>query len=141
VVEPDELATIDFFVDAMRHAEPGRPVLLFGVGPTLHHVFLTGDVAAEIHLAEYLPANLREIQRWLDAEPDAHDWRPFVEYTLRSEGISAPTADQVHDREGLVRQKVTTLLPGDARSPAPLSARGYPSYHTVISVLRRLGHG
>jgi hypothetical protein len=52
VVEADEQATIALFVDAMRHAEPGEPVLLFGVGPTLHHVFLTAGTAGEIHLAE-----------------------------------------------------------------------------------------
>jgi hypothetical protein len=66
VVEPDERATIAFFVDALRHAEPDQPVLLFGVGPTLHHVFLTAGAAAEIHLADYLPANLREIERSVD---------------------------------------------------------------------------
>ena len=89
-VEADERATIAFFVDAMRHAEPGQPVLLFGVGPTLHHVFLTAVTAAEIHLAEYLPANLHEIERWLAGAPEAHDWRPFVEYTLECEGVTRP---------------------------------------------------
>jgi hypothetical protein len=86
VVEADERATIDFFVDAMAHADSGEPLLLFGVGPTLHHVFLTAGAAAEIHLADYLPANLREIERWWAGATDAHDWRPFVEFTLECEG-------------------------------------------------------
>ena len=79
---------------------PDEPVLLFGVGPTLHHVFLTAGTAAEIHLAEYLPANLREIERWLVGAPDAHDWRPFVEYTLECEGVAEPTEDQVTRSRG-----------------------------------------
>ncbi len=58
-VEPDELETIAFFVDAIKQAEPGEPLLFFGVGPTLHHVFLAAGRASEIHLADYLPANLR----------------------------------------------------------------------------------
>ena len=87
-VEPDERATIAYFVEAMRHTEPGRPVLLFGVGPTLHHVFLAANGASEIHLADYLPANLTEIARWIDRDPGAHDWRPFVRYTLECEGHS-----------------------------------------------------
>jgi len=33
-VEPDEVATVAFLVDAMRHAEADQPVLFFGVGPT-----------------------------------------------------------------------------------------------------------
>ena len=39
VVEPDERETIAFFVEAMKHVRDGEPILFFGVGPTLHHVF------------------------------------------------------------------------------------------------------
>jgi NNMT/PNMT/TEMT family len=38
VVEPDERETIAFFVDAIRRAPAGEPVLVLGTGPTLHHV-------------------------------------------------------------------------------------------------------
>ncbi|HWM21291.1 MAG TPA: guanitoxin biosynthesis pre-guanitoxin forming N-methyltransferase GntF [Ilumatobacteraceae bacterium] len=132
-VEADERATIAFFVDALRHAEPGQPVLLFGVGPTLHHVFLTAGTAAEIHLAEYLPTNLREIERWLAGASGAHDWRPFVEYTLECEGVVGPTDDQIRGREDLVRSKVTALLGGDAGGADPLGGRGSAPYGVVIS--------
>jgi NNMT/PNMT/TEMT family len=128
-LEPDEVETIAFFVDAIRRAEPGRPVLLFGVGPTLHHVFLAAPHASELHLADYLPENLQEIERWLAREPGAHDWRPFVRYTLQCEGIGAPTDEQVAQREELTRAKVTRLLRVDARRPAPVDER----YATVIS--------
>jgi NNMT/PNMT/TEMT family len=128
-VEPDEVETIAFFVDALRNAEPGRPVLLFGVGPTLHHVFLAAPHASELHLADYLPGNLREIERWLAREPGAHDWRPFVRYTLRCEGIADPTDGQVSEREELTRAKVTRLLRVDANEPEPVDER----YATVIS--------
>ena len=46
VVEPDERETIAFLVDAIGEAEPGKPVLLFGTGPTLHHVFLAAPSAS-----------------------------------------------------------------------------------------------
>jgi NNMT/PNMT/TEMT family protein len=128
-VEPDEVETIAFFVDAMREVEPGEPVLFFGVGPTLHHVFLAAPHASEIHLADYLPANLREIERWLAREPGAHDWRPFVRYTLQCEGIESPTEAQVTEREELTRARITRLLEVDARQPAPLAER----YATVVS--------
>ncbi len=133
IVEADERATIAFFVDAMRTVEADQPVLLFGVGPTLHHVFLAADVASEIHLAEYLPANLQAIERWLTAAPDAHDWGPFVGYTLQCEGVTCPTDGQVRDREAVVRSKVTALLGGDARLADPLGGRGSPPYGVVIS--------
>ena len=128
-VEPDELETIAFFVDAIKQAEPGEPLLFFGVGPTLHHVFLAAGRASEIHLADYLPANLDEIQRWLDGDPDAHDWRPFVRYTLECEGPTAPTDEEIRSREELTRAKITRLLQVDARHPAPLPEQ----YGTVVS--------
>ena len=128
-VEPDERETIAYFVDAMRHVEPGAPILFFGVGPTLHHVFLAAGTASEIHLADYLPANLTEIARWIDREPGAHDWRPFVRYTLECEGVAGPTEEQITRREELTRTKITRLLQGDAGLPEPVASR----YRTVIS--------
>jgi hypothetical protein len=128
-VEPDELATIAYLVGAMRRADRDRPVLFFGVGPTLHHVFAAAEVASEIHLGDYLPANLAEIRRWLDAEPGAHDWTPFVRHTLRCEGVDRPTDAEVTAREDLTRKKVTELLRVDARDQRPPDRR----YATVIS--------
>lgn len=128
-VEPDERETIAFFVQAMRGAPRGEPVLFFGVGPTLHHVFLAAPTASEIHLADYLPENLREIERWLERDPAAHDWRPFVRYTLQCEGIAEPAAEQITEREELTRSRITRLLQADARHPAPVPDR----YATVVS--------
>ena len=128
-VEPDERRTIAYFVDAVAHAEPGRPILFFGVGPTLHHVFLAAGTASEIHLADYLPANLAEIERWIARDPAAHDWRPFVRYTLECEGEADPTDEQISRREELTRAKITRLLQADARLPEPVASR----YSTVIS--------
>jgi hypothetical protein len=112
----------------MRDVEPDEPVLLLGVGPTLHHVFLAAPHASELHLADYLPANLREIERWLERDPGAHDWRPFVRYTLECEGVTDPTAERVAEREELTRAKVTRLFEADARRPIPAGP-----YATVIS--------
>ena len=133
VVEPDELQTIAFFVDAMRHVTPGEPILFYGVGPTLHHVFLAAGTASEIHLAEYLPANLREIERWLERDAGAHDWSAFVRYTLECEGLARPTDEQVSEREELTRAKITRLLRADARRADPLQDYDGGRYGTVIS--------
>ena len=130
-VKPDELQTIAFFVAAMRQVEPGEPVLVFRVGPTLHHVFLAAGKASELHLADYLPANLLELERWIERDADAHDWRAFVRYTLQCEGDAAPTDQRILEREELTRSKITKLLQVDARHPDPLGDGG--SYGTVIS--------
>ncbi|GIJ54253.1 hypothetical protein Vau01_017690 [Virgisporangium aurantiacum] len=128
-VEPDEVATIAFLVEAVRGAEPDQPVLFFGVGPTLHHVFAVAEVASEIHLGDFLPANLAEIRRWIDRDPGAHDWRPFVRYTLQCEGVDHPTDEEIAAREDLTRTKITELIRVDARHRRPVDRR----YPTVIS--------
>jgi hypothetical protein len=118
-----------FFVAALREIPPGEPILFFGVGPTLHHVFLAAGRASEIHLADYLPENLAEIQRWLDHEPDAHDWSAFVHYTLEREGLAAPTNFEIRQREQITRARITRLLEVDAGHSPPLPDR----YATVVS--------
>lgn len=124
-LEPDERETIAYFVEAVAEIPPGRPVLFFGVGPTLHHVFLAAPLASEIHLGDYLPSNLAEIQRWLDGAPGAHDWTPFVRYTLQCEGIATPTDAQIRAREDLTRGRITRLVEVDGRLAEP-SAAHYP---------------
>ena len=128
-VEPDEVETIAFFANAIRDTRPQAPILFFGTGPTLHHVFLSADRASEIHLADYLPQNLAEIESWLRRDADAHDWRPFVRYTLECEGLDVPTEAQVTRREELTRAKVTRLLEADAGDAEPVGER----YATVVS--------
>jgi len=128
-VQADELHTIRFMVEAVRHTPPDQVVLVFGTGPTLHHVFPLAGRAAEIHLADYLDTNLDEIRRWLRRDPDAHDWRPFVRYTLQCEGIELPSAEQITRREERTRATVARLLTADARRSQPLPG----VYDTVVS--------
>ncbi len=127
-VEPDEVATIGFLTRWIAHATPGRPVLFFGTGPTLHHVFLATPVASELHLGDYLDANLAEIRRWLDGDAEAHDWRPFARYTLSCEGNAEPDDAACRRREALTRARVTRLLHVDGRLPST-----EPRYPTVVS--------
>ncbi len=133
IVEPDEQRTIEFLVGAIGNSQPDQPVLFFGVGPTLHHVFLAAGTASEIHLGDYLPMNLQEIERWMNRDPEAHDWRAFVRYTLECEGLASPTDDQITQREELTRASITRLLVVDIRSTSSLGDQDVPKYGTVIS--------
>ena len=132
-IEPEERETIAFFVDAMKDADRTQPALVFGVGPTLHHVFLAAEKVSEIHLGEYLPANLHEIERWLGRDPEAHDWRRFVEYTLECEGLDRPAPEEITFREEMTRARITDLLHVDLRAENPLGVENTRQYATVIS--------
>jgi hypothetical protein len=132
-IEAEERETIAFFVDAMKDADGTQPALVFGVGPTLHHVFLAAEKVSEIHLGEYLPANLQEIERWLGRDPEAHDWRRFVEYTLECEGLDRPAPEEITFREEMTRARITNLLHVDLRLENPLGGESPRQYATVIS--------
>jgi hypothetical protein len=131
-VEADERETIAFFTDAARQMPLGEPALVFGVGPTLHHVFLLARHTSEIHLGDYLRGNLDEIARWMRKDRHAHDWQPFVTETLRWEGVVRPHPVEVLAREQLTRSATTALLEVDVRRDRPLGG-AHRLYGTVLS--------
>ena len=135
VVEPDEVETIAFFTDAIRETAPDEPILFFGTGPTLHHVFLSAGRASEIHLADYLPQNLAEIERWLRARrrrPRLAAVRALharVRGRARADRGAARRARGAHAREGDAAAGGRRRRPRAGRRPlhAPWSARTAPT--------------
>lgn len=127
---PDEVEAIRYFVDGIRGAAKDN-VLCFGCGPTLHHVFLVGPHMKELVLADYLPRNLDEIAAWQCQDPAAHDWAPFVRYTLSCETGAEPTDDQIAERMALIRKGITGLVHGDAGLVDPLG----PSYRAQFGIV------
>jgi SAM-dependent methyltransferase len=131
-VQADEREVIRFFVSQM-HGAPAGPALCFGCGPTLHHVFLLAPVASQVSLADYVPANLEEIDRWRAQAPGAHDWEPFVRYTLECESGTDASSHDVSRRMTLLRQRLAALLRGDATLDDPLGADLRAKFAIVLS--------
>lgn len=132
-IEPDEIETIRFFVDTMKDTPANGPILFFGTGPTLHHVFLAAPKASELHIVDYLDPNLAEIKKWQEGKEGAHDWKPFVTYTLQCEGTLFPTDEDIQDREKMVRQKMTLFMHGNADHENPLGVENREKYSLVFS--------
>jgi hypothetical protein len=131
-VQEDELATIRYFVDQMRGVVPG-PVLGFGCGPTLHHIFLTAPRITELYLADYLPRNLEQIDRWRRRAPGAHDWTPFVRYTLMCETGREADNEAVAARTEQIRQGISALVTADAGLTDPLGPAFRGRFAVVLS--------
>ncbi|MCV3209280.1 NNMT/PNMT/TEMT family class I SAM-dependent methyltransferase [Mesorhizobium sp. YC-39] len=131
-IDADEHHTIAFFTEAARRMPADEPALVFGVGPTLHHVFPLASRASEIHLGDFLRCNLDEIAGWIRKDEGAHDWQPFVSYTLQCEGVADPTHADILDREQLTRAGITRLLEVDIRNDRPLG-NVEARYATVLS--------
>ena len=131
-VQEDERHAIRYFVEQMRDA-PAGPVLCFGCGPTLHHVFLTALRPNELYLADYLPRNLEEIDRWRRQDAGAHDWSLFVRYTLLCETGTEPGDPAIATRTEALRRSIAGLVPADAGLVDPLGAEYRGRFATVLS--------
>lgn len=101
----------------------------FGCGPTLHYSFAVAPCAAQIDLADYLPANLAEIQGWLDERPDSHDWDALLRGVIECGG---DRPERLSERKLHYRSRVRRLLPCDLRLEQPI-ADGNPRYDLVTS--------
>ncbi|MCX6021275.1 MAG: CoA transferase [Chloroflexi bacterium] len=132
-VPPDELATLAFLAVVLEGLEDFPTLLEVGCGPTVHHVLGATPYVSMIHMADYLPANLAEVRRWLQREPGHHDWRAFTREALLAEGVPDPTHGAVNDREHDLRAKVTALLPCDLSQPKPLGPGLDVTYEAVLS--------
>lgn len=97
-----------------------RRALDFGCGPTVHLLTALAPYVGELHLADYLPENLHEVEKWLRDEAGAHNWDPNIRYVLELETQAAVTQVEIEARKQLMRQKVTALKHCDIRQPKPL---------------------
>ena len=113
-------ALLEFLVEAYRDLPPGGIMLDFGGGPTIYPLISAVDAVKEIHFSDFLDANLEEVRRWLDGDPQAFDWREFVRQALELERRPDRSESAVAQREEAIRSKVTQLLRCDASRKPPI---------------------
>jgi len=118
-LDDEDRFTTQFIVSALRKMPKGLVAHEFGGGPTLYSVAALAARAREIHFSDCVQANLDQVQRWLNDEPDAFDWRPYIELTLEAEGTPATPA-AVARRAADMRRRVTRLMICDAQAALPL---------------------
>jgi hypothetical protein len=118
-LDDEDRFTTQFIVSALRKMPEGLVAHEFGGGPTLYSVAALAARAREIHFSDCVRANLDQVQCWLNDEPDAFDWRPYIGLTLEAEGILATPA-AVAQRAADMRRRVTRLMVCDAQAALPL---------------------
>ena len=130
-VEPDELETIRFFVDAIETAST-RASRSCSSASARRSTTSSSPRAARVGDPPR-PTTCRRTCARSSAGSTATrtptTGAPFVRYTLECEGIASPTDAQIGLREELTRARITRLLEVDARHAPPLPER----YATVVS--------
>ncbi len=118
---PDEEVVMAFIAERYKLLK-GRPTLLeIGCGPIITHILPAVPYVSKVHLADYRPDNLIEIQKWIDRGEGAHNWNIFTRYVLNLEGILSPSQEQIDERENCLKSCIEKLTICDVRNKQPLN--------------------
>ena len=71
------------FYKSCGSSSAGLKVLEFGAGPVIAYVISASLYASEIVLSDYVEANRKVLQMWLDRDPNAPNWSPFFEHVVQ----------------------------------------------------------
>ncbi|KAE8574891.1 hypothetical protein XENTR_v10003624 [Xenopus tropicalis] len=103
--------------DACATGEIGGHTLVdIGSGPTIYQILSASEHFKEVVLTDYLEVNRAELRRWLQDEPGAFDWSPYIKHVSKLEG----RGDSWQEKQKRIRERVKTVLPVDVHQPNPL---------------------
>jgi hypothetical protein len=124
---------VEWVVESMQKVDPVDVALEFGTGPVVIFSMPMVLKAKAVHMAEYLPANRSEVEKWLRKDPDAHDWLIFTKDMLQMEGNVNPTDEEAREREQLSRERIKGIWHGDVGQSDPLGPGKREFYPLVVS--------
>lgn len=70
---------LDFYHETYRRMPADLSVLELGGGPTVYQLLSASRCAREILFTDFLEANRREVERWLEGETGVFDWIQYLE--------------------------------------------------------------
>jgi SAM-dependent methyltransferase len=131
-VGPENVALLRFFSRAFRGLSADSVLMDLGSGPTIYSLISAAALVREIHVCDYLDANLEEVRAWLRGDRSAWDWTEFVATALRLESGADALPPRVGKREGAIRKCVTRVIRCDISRLMPL---GEPvrTYDVVVT--------
>lgn len=114
-------------------------LLEFSGGPCIHTLISAAPYVSEIVFTDFAEDNLQEVKLWRDNDPSSFNWSSFFKYVVEElEGQSqCPTAVAV-DREKVLRDRVTSIIPCDILQDNPLlvaSAGGGSSPQALFDIV------
>ncbi|CAH1265135.1 NNMT [Branchiostoma lanceolatum] len=109
----------------------GQRLLDVGTGPNIMSILSASKYFPEITCSDYVQSCREELQLWLNDEPGAFDWSPYLQYTSALEGNST-TPEDIASR---LRSAVKAVLPCDVTQPNPLEQQSLEPFDVVVSSL------
>ena len=117
------------FYKLYSESHPGELTMLdLGCGPVIAYAISAVEYTSEIIMAEYTELNRQEITKWINKDPDAHDWSPFLEHVIKE--VEGKGNDQISIREDKLR-KVMKVISCDVTKDPMLSPEYVKEYDVV----------
>ena len=108
-------------------------ILDIGAGPVIAYTISAAPYASEIVLSEYTEANRNTLLKWLNNDPEAHNWTPFFRYIVVD--LESKSEEKVPVRAELVRKVVKAVVPCDVNSDPPIPAQYVDQYDIITAFL------
>ncbi|XP_077996509.1 indolethylamine N-methyltransferase-like [Glandiceps talaboti] len=107
----------------------GGRLLELGGGPCINRLIPLIKLSSEIVFAEYTESSRKEVQKWLDKDPDAYDWSRHFKYIAELQ----KNGNTWQDLEEEMRQKMKDVIFGDVLQENPLAPKEYPPFDTILT--------
>ena len=132
-----------FFKTSTARSIPNKQsltVLDYGCGPVIAHSISAAEIESDVKiiLAEFTDEGRKEIQQWLDKDPQAWDWSYYFKYivhTLEGKPITNAQDDLATLREESLRKAVKAVVACDITKDPPIAEGFEGPYDVVISIL------
>ncbi|XP_053308453.1 nicotinamide N-methyltransferase-like [Spea bombifrons] len=94
----------------------GNTLIDIGTGPSIYQLLSAPESFTEIIVTWYTQRELKELQKWMNKDPDAFDWLSIVKHVCDMEGNSGDYGK----KEDTLRGKIQQVLHCDVSKTNPL---------------------
>ena len=121
------------FYQSYRSTEAKLKILDIGTGPVIAYTISAAPYASEIVLSEYTDSNRKELLQWLQSDPKAHDWTPFLQHVVVD--LEGKSEEEVPVRAELMRKVIKAIVPCDVNHDPPIPMQYVDQYDVVTEFL------
>ncbi|XP_063813267.1 indolethylamine N-methyltransferase-like [Pseudophryne corroboree] len=108
----------------------GKILIDLSIGPSIYQLFPACALFKEIIILDCNDPCVEELKKWVNKDPDAHDWT-FAAQIAAEEGDASGS---YQDIEAMVRRKVKCIEKCDLAKENPTSPRELPKADCILSV-------
>ncbi|CAH1783535.1 unnamed protein product [Owenia fusiformis] len=111
----------EIFEKISDNGNHGNRLFSFGTGPGVLEVISASRYFPYITCSEFIADGRKEIVKWLEKDPNAFDWSPFIQHISKMEGNES----EWEEREKQLRDAITAVIPCNSLDPTNMTEPNY----------------